>query len=64
MSDRRLLTDVGLALLIALPSALPAAPAPWSTNDQDGTPAAEAAVAGADERGRLISPTLRVDESG
>lgn len=64
MSDRRLLTDVGLALLIAIPAALPAAPGPWSTNDDDGTPAAEAAYAGADERGAWISPSLRVDERG
>lgn len=64
MSDRRLLTDVGLALLIAVPSALPTAPGPWSTNDEDGTPAAEVAHAGADERGPWISPALRVDESG
>lgn len=59
MFDRRLLTDIGLALLIALPSALPAAPGPWSTNDEHGKPAAEAAYAGADERGRWIAGSAR-----
>ena len=42
MFDRRLVTDTGLALLIALPSALPAAPNPWNVSDQAGKPAAEA----------------------
>lgn len=64
MFDRRLLTDVGLALLIALPAALPTAPGPWSTTGEDGSLAAEAAYAGADERGPWISPALRVDERG
>ena len=36
MIDRSLLTDVALALLIALPSALPAAPGPWSADDEGG----------------------------
>lgn len=40
MFDRRLLTDIGLALLIALPSALPAAPNPWNVSDQHGKPSA------------------------
>ncbi|MGI8704775.1 MAG: hypothetical protein ACR2JJ_03090 [Sphingomicrobium sp.] len=38
MVDRRLVTDVGLALLIAFPSALPAAPNPWNSNDEVGKP--------------------------
>lgn len=50
MFDRRLLTDIGLALLIALPSALPAAPNPWNTSDQAGKPAPEAAQAAAEGR--------------
>jgi hypothetical protein len=50
MFDRRLLTDIGLALLIALPSALPAAPNPWNTSDQAGKPAAVAAQAVAQDR--------------
>lgn len=36
MIDRRLVTDVGLALLIALPSVLPAAPTPWSSHEDAG----------------------------
>ena len=43
MFDRRLVTDIGLALLIALPSALPAAPNPWNVSDQSGKPAAQPA---------------------
>ena len=45
MIDRRLLTDFGLALLIALPSTLPAAPTPWNADDDVGkvdSPAIEA----------------------
>jgi hypothetical protein len=38
MVDRRLVTDVGLALLIVLPSALPAAPNPWNANNEVGKP--------------------------
>lgn len=38
MFDRRLVTDIGLALLIAFPATLPAAPTPWSTNDQAAKP--------------------------
>lgn len=34
MFDRRLVTDISLALLIALPAFLPAAPTPWSTDDK------------------------------
>ena len=34
MIDRRMVTDVGLALLIALPAALPAAPSPWNADDE------------------------------
>ena len=36
MVDRRLVTDIGLALLIALPSALPAAPTPTSSDEVAG----------------------------
>lgn len=46
MFDRRLLTDIGLALLIALPLALPAAPNPWNASDQTGKPVAESAQTG------------------
>jgi hypothetical protein len=53
MFDRRLLTDIGLALLIALPSALPAAPNPWNTSDQTGKPLAEPAQAAAQARGNV-----------
>lgn len=38
MIDRRLVTDIGLALLIALPATLPAAPTPWSADDNAGKP--------------------------
>ena len=41
MFDRRLLTDAGLALLIALPLVLPAAPNPWTTSDEVGRPGAQ-----------------------
>lgn len=51
MFDRRLVTDIGLALLIALPSALPAAPNPWSASDQKGSPEAESGQAAAELRG-------------
>lgn len=49
MFDRRLVTDIGLALLIALPSALPAAPGPWNASDQNAKPAAEPAQTAAQE---------------
>ena len=39
MLDRRLVTDFGLALLIAFPAALPAAPTPWSSDDDAAKPA-------------------------
>jgi hypothetical protein len=45
MADRRLLTDVGLALLIAFPATLPAAPNPWSTSDEVGKPSEAVAEA-------------------
>lgn len=38
MFDRRFVTDAGLALLIALPSVLPAAPGPWNSDDEVGRP--------------------------
>lgn len=41
MVDRRLVTDIGLALLIVLPSALPAAPNPWNANKEVGKPGAQ-----------------------
>jgi hypothetical protein len=34
MLDRRWVTDVGLALLIALPAILPAAPGPWAADTE------------------------------
>lgn len=65
MFDRRLLTDIGLALLIALPSALPAAPNPWNTSDQAGKPAAEAAHAAARNRGNVdLARALPADRNG
>ena len=48
MFDRRLLTDVGLALLIALPSALPAAPGPWNSHDEVGQLDSPAMISPAD----------------
>lgn len=36
MIDRRLVTDIGLALLIASPAVLPAAPSPGNADDQVG----------------------------
>ena len=44
MADRRLLTDIGLALLIAFPATLPAAPNPWSASDEVGKPSEAAAA--------------------
>ncbi|MFP5329872.1 MAG: hypothetical protein ACLGHC_07030 [Alphaproteobacteria bacterium] len=38
MIDRRLVTDIGFALLIAFPAVLPAAPTPWSADDTAGKP--------------------------
>ena len=38
MIDRRLVTDIGLALLIAFPATLPAAPTPWSTDERSAKP--------------------------
>lgn len=38
MIDRRLVTDIGLALLIAFPATLPAAPTPWTTQEQAAKP--------------------------
>lgn len=65
MFDRRLVTDIGLALLIALPSALPAAPNPWNTSDQNGKPAAEPAQAAAQLRGNAdFSWALPLDQGG
>ena len=40
MADRRLVTDIGFALLIAFPATLPAAPNPWSVSDEAGKPSA------------------------
>ena len=51
MIDRRLLTDIGLALLIALPSTLPAAPGPWNAADDVGkvdSPAVESPADGSE----------------
>lgn len=53
MSDRRLLTDVGLALLIALPLALPAAPSAWTATDQTERPSAQPERPSAFHRGGL-----------
>ena len=48
MFDRRLLTDTGLALLIALPLVLPAAPNPWNASDEFGRPDAQSVEMSAD----------------
>ena len=48
MADRRLVTDIGLALLIAFPAALPAAPNAWSASDEVGKPSEAQAEARAD----------------
>lgn len=45
MIDRRLVTDIGLALLIALPSTLPSAPNPGNSDDAVGKPTAESVSA-------------------
>ena len=42
MFDRRLVTDVGLALLLAFPAILPAAPTPWSADDKAAKPSVAA----------------------
>lgn len=48
MADRRLLTDIGFALLIAFPAILPAAPNPWSASDEVGKPSEAVAEARTD----------------
>lgn len=53
MFDRRLVTDIGLALLIALPSALPAAPSPWNASDEPAKPVTGAAQAAAEIRSQV-----------
>lgn len=65
MFDRRLVTDIGLALLIALPSALPAAPSPWNASDQTGKPAAESRQAAVQLRGNVdLARASPVDGDG
>lgn len=45
MIDRRLVTDVALAFLIAFPASLPAAPNPWSADDEAGKPSVATRIA-------------------
>jgi hypothetical protein len=45
MIDRRLVTDAALAVLIAFPASLPAAPNPWSADDSAGKPALQTRIA-------------------
>ena len=50
MIDRRMVTDVGLALLIALPAVLPAAPSPWNSDNEVSKADDSAVEAPANER--------------
>lgn len=52
MIDRRLVTDIGLALLIAFPAILPAAPTPWSTDERAAKPSIAA------EQAKSQAPSL------
>lgn len=57
MVDRRWVTDVGLALLIALPAILPAAPGPWAADSEASYPAPQAvqAITGETESATVAS---------
>jgi hypothetical protein len=52
MIDRRLVTDLGLAALIAIPSVLPAAPTPRSPDSHVAAAQEKVAMADAREAGR------------
>lgn len=55
MFDRRIVADIGLALLIAFPATLPAAPSPWSADQKTGKPSEAARVSV--EHGALVTVT-------
>jgi len=59
MVDRRLVTDIGLALLIALPAILPAAPTPWSADDKTAKPSVAEAQAEAQPAFAEASPSYQ-----
>jgi hypothetical protein len=42
MADRHLVSDIGLALLIALPATLPSAPSPWTADTEVSYPSPNA----------------------
>jgi len=54
MIDRRLVTDIGLALLIAFPATLPAAPTPWSADDKTAKPSV------AEQQSKAQAPTVQL----
>jgi hypothetical protein len=64
MLDRRWVTDVGLALLIALPAILPAAPGPWAADTEATYPDPEAVQALTGEPGSpAVASASKWDEA-